>query len=106
MPCDYQYNIDAQKEEERRKAEEERKRREAQQKALETQLGSGIAKIEKNPVTGQFRIVGGNLPEGMHDSCVLATLQKRGSFAFRSAMAGVSTAVVDFVSVHDKSHGN
>lgn len=104
MPCDYQYNIEAQEEEERRRAEEERKRREAELSALESQLGSGMARIERNPVTGEYKIVGGKIPEGMHDSCVLATLQQRGSFAFRTAMARSSTENVDFITIHDKSH--
>jgi len=52
-----------------------------------------------------FRIVGGERPEGMYDSCILATLQKRDSFGFRTAMATAGAGATNFVTIHDGLHG-
>ena len=107
MPCYYlteedieRLNVPA----DRRRAEEEKRRREEALERLEQQLGSGAARIEKN-ADGTFRIVGGERPEGMYDSCILATLQKRDSFGFRTAMATAGAGATNFVTIHDGLHG-
>ena len=88
----------------RQRAEGERRQREEVLERLEEQLGSGAARVEKN-ADGTFRIVGGERPEGMYDSCVLATLQRRDSFGFRTAMATAGAGATNFVTIHDGLHG-
>ena len=98
MPCDTLFRL----REAERRAEEER--RELALAQLEQDLASGIAQLQVN-ADGSVIILG-TLPQGMHDSCVLAALQRRGSVAFTAACEIAGVYGTDFITLHGHSHSH
>lgn len=108
MPCDtlYRRELERIKEEEAREAKrkELEAAREAALRKIEEALAAGTAALVEHP-DGTVTLVGAALPQGMHDSCVLASLQARNSMEFQQALANAGLLNKDFVGIHNKSHG-
>ncbi len=99
MPCDYVNQAELnRRERERLEAE-----REAGMVEVEQALGAGTAAIVQDAL-GNWSIEGVPLPKGMHDSCVLASLQNRCSMEFMNACAMNGAENMDFIGAHDDSH--
>ena len=98
MPCDTVYR--------RLQLEEQvklqREREEALER-LERELAAGIAQLTVLS-DGTVQLVG-ELPSGMEEACTLAALQMRGSVEFQYALASAGVQEVDFVTLHNRSHG-
>ena len=101
MPCDYvnQAELD------RRERERLEREREQELTEVEQALGAGNAAIVQDAM-GNWRLEGVPLPKGMHDSCVLASLERRCSMELMNACAMAGAENVDFVGAHDASHKN
>jgi len=99
MPCDYvnQAELD------RRTRERLEREREDELTEIESALGVGTASIVKDAL-GNWRLEGVPLPKGMHDSCVLASLQSRCSMEFMNACAMAGADAMDFIGSHNDSH--
>jgi hypothetical protein len=81
----------------------EREREEALER-LEQELLQGIAQIVIN-ADGTVQL-NGTLPEGMHEACTLAGLQRRNSEAFQYACQVAGVMGVNFIQLHGHSHGH
>ena len=98
MPCDYIEGTAAYK----RRVEAERER---ELERIEAELGTGVARIVQ-AYDGSWTVEGTELPQGMHDSCVLAGLERRGSLEFLNAVAMAGASTVSFATIHGHSHGH
>jgi len=107
MPCDSVRDPAYYKELEQREAERAAKRAAKEQEdamaEIERSLGAGTAYLEKDGL-GNWTLVGVPLPSGMHDSCVLAGLERRCSMEFENAKSMAGATNMDFVGAHDASH--
>jgi hypothetical protein len=98
MPCD---TVNRRiRVEEQVRAQQERERALAR---LEQELEQGIAQIVVNQ-DGSVQLLG-TLPAGMQEACVLAALQLRCSAAFQYALQVAGVNAMDFVQIHNRSHG-
>lgn len=107
MPCDVVYRKELSRIRDEEKREEKRlqleKAKELALRKIEEALASGTAALVTHP-DGTVTMVGAALPNGMHDSCVLAALQARSSLEFQQALQNSGLANMDFIGVHNKSH--
>jgi hypothetical protein len=98
MPCD---TINRRiRVEEQVQAQQEREQELAR---LEQELEQGIAQLVVN-ADGSVQLLG-VLPAGMQEACVLAALQLRCSAAFQYALQVAGVHAMDFVQLHNRSHG-
>jgi putative heme iron utilization protein len=97
MPCDTEYlRLEA---EERRRVERERER---ELERIEQELAAGIAQIVV-AADGTVQLLA-TYPDGMHEACTLAGLQRRNSQGFQFACQTAGVYNVDFVTLHGHSH--
>lgn len=98
MPCDTIRRVNLR---EQLRAQQER---EEALVRLEQELEAGIAQIIVN-ADGSVQLMG-VLPEGMQEACVLAALQARCSAAFMYAIQTAGIQEVNFIQLHNRSHGH
>lgn len=99
MPCDTAYL--QMRAAERRRVEQER---EEALERLEQELAVGIAQLIVSD-DGTVQILG-TLPQGMHEACALAGLQRRNSAEFQYACQVAGVQDVNFIHLHGMSHGH
>jgi hypothetical protein len=71
--------------------------------ALEQELANGTASLVTDAL-GNTTIEGGTIPQGMHDSCVLAALQTRNSLSWQLAAGAAGVESTDFAALHSHNH--
>jgi len=105
MPCYYQYRTRKQREQQKDPQEEMQQRRDQAFEKIEQELAAGIARVERDPMTGETCIVGASaMPEGMSDLCVLAGLQTRDSLEWQLAAQKANVQQQNFAVAHNHAH--
>lgn len=99
MPCDTEYL--RLREEEKIRVEQERER---ELLRLEQDLAVGLAQIIV-AADGTVQLLG-QYPQGMHEACTLAGLQRRNSVEFQTACQVAGVYGVNFIALHGHSHGH
>jgi hypothetical protein len=80
------------------------KEREEALTRLENELAAGIAQLVVQ-ADGSVQLLG-VLPPGMQEACTLAALQRRCSVAFQYALQTAGVQEIDFIQLHNRSHGH